>query len=235
MTKRKLLAVFFALMLMFGGLTLSAHATEDMNEDMAKEEAYSEDMHNDEMPAAEHNAENNEGLKKAPDFTAQAADGIEVSLSDYLGQVVVLEWINYECPYVKKHYESGNMQGLQEKYASDVVWLTINSSAEGKQGHYDAEKINELNAEHNNMSMHYLMDSTGEIGQAYDAKTTPHMFVINEDGYIIYEGAIDSIPSADKGDIEKAENYVVAALEAHMAGEDIKTPKTQPYGCSVKY
>lgn len=231
MTTRKLLSVLFAMMLMFGGLTFSAQATEEMNEGMPQEEVYSEDMSQDEMPAEK----NSEGLKQAPDFTAKTADGMEISLSDYRGQVVVLEWINYECPYVKKHYESGNMQGLQERFASDVVWLTVNSSAEGTQGHYDAEKINELNIEHGNMAMHYIMDSSGEIGQAYDAKTTPHMFVINEKGFIIYEGAIDSIPSADKGDVEKAENYVVAALEAHKAGEEISTPKTQPYGCSVKY
>lgn len=172
----------------------------------------------------------------APAFTATTAAGETISLEDFKGQPVVLEWINFDCPYVKKHYNSGNMQALQERYVEEgVAWITINSSAEGKQGHFTGDELKTRMEDNNINATHYVNDVTGEIGKAYDAKTTPHMYVISKDGHIVYQGAIDSIPSADKEDVAKADNYVVAALEAYMAGEDIATPKTQPYGCSVKY
>jgi cytochrome oxidase Cu insertion factor (SCO1/SenC/PrrC family) len=172
----------------------------------------------------------------APDFTLPAATGESISLSDFAGKTVVLEWINFGCPYVRKHYDSGNMQKLQEKYtAQDVVWLSINSSAEGKQGHYEGAELLEKISENNNRANFYLTDVTGEVGHLYGAKTTPHMYVINADSQIIYHGAIDSIPSAEVADIATADNYVEAALDAHLKGEEIATSSTQPYGCGVKY
>lgn len=172
----------------------------------------------------------------APAFTAMNAAGETVNLSDFAGKTVVLEWINYGCPYVQKHYGSGNMQALQEKYtAAGVVWLSINSSAEGKQGYFTGEDLAKQNADHNNKATHYLLDTDGTIGKAYGATATPHMFVIDGEGHIVYQGAIDSISTADKADIEKAENYVTAALDGVAAGTEIATPSTQAYGCGIKY
>lgn len=174
--------------------------------------------------------------KAAPDFTATDSNGKTVKLSDYAGKVVVLEWNNPECPYVVKHYDSGNMQKLQEKYtAKDVVWLTINSSASGKQGNLDAAGANKyLETEKSHQSA-YLLDADGTIGKAYDAKVTPHMFVIDDKGNLVYDGAIDDNDSAKPEDALTAKNYVTAALDATLEGKPIDTSTSKPYGCGVKY
>lgn len=177
-----------------------------------------------------------ETLHVAPNFTLPAATGETINLNDFDGKTVVLEWVNFGCPYVRKHYNSGNMQKLQEKYREQgVIWLSINSSAEGKQGQFEGEELLEKISENSNNADFYLMDTSGEVGHLYGAKTTPHMYVIDANHHIVYQGAIDSIPSADISDIEKADNYVAAALDAHLNGEEVATKSTQPYGCGVKY
>ncbi|HHP7243548.1 MAG TPA: redoxin domain-containing protein [Elainellaceae cyanobacterium] len=172
----------------------------------------------------------------APEFTAVDSMGNTHSLSDFRGQVVVLEWTNHQCPYVGKHYSSGNMQKLQTDATADgAVWLSIISSAPGKQGYVEADKANELTESRDAAPTAVLLDSEGDIGQLYDARTTPHMFVIDEAGLVQYMGAIDSIPTADTADLEKADNYVQAALTSVLASQPVETTATQPYGCSVKY
>ena len=172
----------------------------------------------------------------APDFTLTDTNGKSVKLSDYKGKFVVLEWINFDCPFVIKQYGQGNMQKLQKEYTGKgVVWLSINSSAEGKEGHYDNQQINDLLKQNASGSMAYLQDADGAVGKLYGAKTTPHMYIINPEGKLVYQGAIDSIPSADPADIAKAENYVSKGLDEAMAGQAVSTPTTKSYGCSVKY
>ncbi len=172
----------------------------------------------------------------APDFTLTDTDGNEHSLSDFKGKYVVLEWINHGCPFVKKHYESGNMQKLQSEVTADGgVWLSICSSAEGKQGYYTAEEWKDVNEEHGSKATAVLMDTAGDVGRLYAAKVTPHMFIINPAGTLVYQGAIDSIRSTDPDDIPDAIDYVSAAIEADKAGEPIEHADTPPYGCSVKY
>jgi len=172
----------------------------------------------------------------APDFTLTDSNGNEHKLSDYKGKYVILEWTNFECPFVKKHYQSGNMQSLQKELISDqVIWLSINSSAEGKQGFYSPAEINEIMTNADAHPTAYLMDSEGRVGQLYGAKTTPHMFLINPDGTLIYQGAIDDKPTFDPNDIPTATNYVRNALTAAMKGEAIDPATTTSYGCSVKY
>ena len=175
--------------------------------------------------------------ENAPAFTLTDTNGTEHSLSDFAGKTVVLEWFNRGCPFVyKKHYGSGNMQSLQETYTEKgVVWLTICSSAPGKQGHTDAAGHNKTIEEWNVSSTAFLMDEDGTVGKAYGAKTTPHMFVINGEGEIVYQGAIDDKRSTDPNDIPNSENYVRTALDAVLAGEAVETSSTTPYGCSVKY
>ncbi len=174
--------------------------------------------------------------KTAPGFTLKDSNGKEHSLSDFKGKYVVLEWINFECPFVKKHYNSKNMQNLQKEYTGkDVVWLAVCSSAPGKQGNFDNAEINERLKDHDANLTAYLIDESGDVGRAYGAKTTPHMYVINPEGTLLYAGGIDSIPSADIDDIEDATNYVSAALDAAMGGKEIATKVSKPYGCSVKY
>jgi len=176
-------------------------------------------------------------LREAPAFTLTDADGEEHSLSDFRGKYVVLEWVNFQCPYVRKHYGSGNMQALQRELAGgdDVVWLSVCSSAAGKQGYYEGEQLAEQLASEEHAATAYLIDADGSVGRAYGAKTTPHMFVIDPRGGIVYEGAIDSVRSTSPDDIASATNYVRAALEAARAGEPIEAAVTTPYGCSVKY
>jgi glutathione peroxidase-family protein len=158
------------------------------------------------------------------------------SLSDFNGKYVVLEWINFDCPFVKKHYNSRNMQKLQKTYTEkDVVWLTICSSAPGKQGNFDSDEINERIEDLGGAMTAYLIDADGTVGKSYSAKTTPHMYIINPEGTLIYAGGIDNIPSADEDDISKATNYVSAALDAAMSGKEVATKTSKPYGCSVKY
>ena len=172
----------------------------------------------------------------APDFTLMDSNGNKHSLSDFKGKYVVLEWINFGCPFVKKHYGSGNMQALQEKYTGkDVVWLAICSSAEGKQGYYPTKDINAELEKHNFKATAYLVDESGEVGKMYAAKTTPHMYVINPEGVLLYAGAIDDKPSTDKADIKTANNYVSVMLDDLMAGKKVESKSTTPYGCSVKY
>ncbi len=174
--------------------------------------------------------------EEAPDFTLPNVEGGEVSLSDFRGKYVVLEWINHGCPFVRKFYNPGEMQRLQREYTEKgVIWLAICSSRPGAQGYYtpeDAARVSEEKGAHHTA---YLYDPTGRVGRLYDAKVTPHMYIIAPDGELIYQGAIDSIRSANPADIERAENYVVSALTQHMAGEEVTTPVTTAYGCTVKY
>jgi len=172
----------------------------------------------------------------APEFTATDANGRTHSLSDFRGRTVVLEWTNHDCPYVRKHYETGNMQALQQDATEDgVVWLSIISSAPGKQGHVSAEQAAELTETRDAAPTAVLLDPEGKIGRAYEARTTPHMYVITPDGTLVYKGAIDDRPTARHSDIEGARNYVREALAAMENGEDIAKQVTRAYGCSVKY
>lgn len=174
--------------------------------------------------------------KAAPDFALAGIDGKTYKLSDFKGKYVVLEWNNLDCPFVKKHYGSGNMQALQKKYTDKgVVWLTICSSAEGKQGYYEAAALQEMTKERKLSSTAYLRDADGTVGKLYGAKTTPNMFVVNPEGTLIYAGAIDDKPSPDPNDIPGATNYVAACLDASMAGKAVATKTTVSYGCGVKY
>ena len=173
-----------------------------------------------------------------PDFSLKAHDGKTYKLSDVLaeGNHVVLEWFNNECPYVKKHYDSGNMQKLQKQYTDKgVKWFTVISSAEGKQGYMDAKAATKNKEERKQNATAILLDPTGEVGKLYGAKTTPHMFVINPKGDLVYSGAIDSDSSYRQEAIAKSKNYVVDALDASMSGKKIAKKTTKPYGCAVKY
>ncbi len=172
----------------------------------------------------------------APLFTVASAEGKTVSLADYKGKYVVLEWTNKDCPFVKKHYGSGNMQSVQEKATKlDVVWLTICSSAPGKQGYMTQEDAKQRLKDANMHGTALLLDSDSKVARTYGARTTPHMFVIDPKGIVIYNGAIDDKPTPDPADIKGAKNYVMAALEESMAGKAVSVPKSVPYGCSVKY
>lgn len=175
--------------------------------------------------------------QSAPDFTATTISGETVRLSDLQGQPVVLEWTNHECPYVMKHYDTENMQAAQKEATEEdgAVWLTIVSSAEGKQGHVSDEKAAEIITQQGAHPTAKIMDSSGEIGQTYGAKTTPHMFVINAEGKIVYAGAIDDNPSPRHETVEGAKNYVLATLDSLSAGKPVEPSQTAPYGCSVKY
>ena len=172
----------------------------------------------------------------APAFEATTSGGETVSLSEFRGRTVVLEWTNDGCPFVQKHYDTGNMQATQEAVgAAGGVWLTVISSAPGKQGHVDGARADELTTARDAAPSHVLLDESGEIGAVYGAKTTPHMYVIDGDGVLRYAGAIDDRPSADPKTVEGAENFALAAFNSVKAGESVETPSTKPYGCSVKY
>lgn len=174
--------------------------------------------------------------KPAPDFSVQGSDGKTHKLSDYKGQFVVLEWWNKDCPFVKKHYESGNMQALQKEYTGKkVVWLSVQSSAPKKQGNVSAEEAKKIMAEASASPTTVLLDSSGAVGRAYEAKTTPHMFVIDPKGTLIYMGGIDDQPSADKASLKAAKNFVRMALDEALAGKPVQVASSKPYGCSVKY
>lgn len=172
----------------------------------------------------------------APDFTLVDSHGEKHTLSDYRGKFVVLEWINLDCPFVKKHYKSENMQALQRKYTEKgAAWLVVNSSAEGKQGHCTPEIANKLMKKKDMAVTAFLLDHDGKVGKLYGAKTTPHMYVINPEGVLVYNGAIDDKPTTKLEDVKDAKNYVAMALDAAMNGKDVPVAATQPYGCSVKY
>ena len=172
----------------------------------------------------------------APEFSLPDPTGKMHALSDYRGKFVVLEWFNPGCPFVKKHYGSGNMQQLQKKYtAQGAVWLTISSNAEGKQGYINASNAAEIIAEKKLASTALLLDHEGSVGHAYGARTTPHMFVISPKGELVYSGAIDDNDSPDPEAISSSKNYVAAVLDQGLAGQPITVAATEPYGCSVKY
>jgi peroxiredoxin len=173
---------------------------------------------------------------KAPEFSLKDMNGKDVSLSKYSGKIVVLEWFNPECPFVKKHYNPGSMQNAQKKVVErGGVWLTISSSAEGKQGFLTTESAKSLAASLKLNSTAVLLDHSGMVGRTYGARTTPHMFVIGKDGTLAYAGAVDDHPSVKESDIPGAKSYVLAAFDALAAGESVGTAVTEPYGCSVKY
>lgn len=174
--------------------------------------------------------------KPAPDFTLKDASGKEHKLSDYKGKTVVLEWVNFGCPFVKKHYGSQNMQKLQQA-ATDkgIVWLSICSSAPGKQGHFAGETLTEEIKKEGSKATAYLVDESGEVGKLYGAKTTPEMFVITPEGTLVYGGAIDNNKSPDPSTIAGAKNYVTQALGELAEGKTVSEASTQSYGCSVKY
>ena len=172
----------------------------------------------------------------APDFTLTDSNGKSHSLSQYKGKIVVLEWNNPKCPFVGKHYGSGNMQKQQgDASAAGAVWLTINSSAAGEQGDVSGTQANAYVAKVGGKQTAYLLDPSGKVGHLYGAKTTPHMFVIDKTGVLRYMGGIDSIKSTDKDDVAKATQYVPQALAELAAGKPVSVPTAEPYGCSVEY
>jgi len=172
----------------------------------------------------------------APNFKGMDTNGVQHELSDFLGKTVVLEWTNHDCPYVKKHYDGGNMQSIQKSATDDgVVWLSIVSSASGKQGQLDNATANAVMKDVGSNATARIQDPSGTIGKLYDAKTTPHMFVVDAEGALVYAGAIDSDSSFKPDGIPTATNYVTDALSSIKAGEPIEVSSTQPYGCSVKY
>lgn len=176
--------------------------------------------------------------KMAQDFTLTSHEGKKVSLSDYKGKTVILEWFNHGCPFVRKHYDSRNIPNMQlaQKGNKDVVWLTILSSAKGKQGYLANPKEATAKYKEENMAADgFLLDPTGKVGRMYKAKTTPQFTIIGKDGKIAYAGAIDSISSSSANDIPHAKNYIEMAMDEILAGKPVKLAKTKPYGCSVKY
>jgi hypothetical protein len=174
--------------------------------------------------------------KAAPNFSLNDVDGRIVRLSDFRGKTVVLEWNNPECPFVQKHYGSGNMQKTQAAARRDgVVWLSINSSAAGKQGHMDGAKAKAVIVAQNAQPTNYLLDPKGVVGTGYGAKTTPHLYIVNSSGALVYNGGIDDKPTPNPADISGARNHVLAALGELKAGKAVSVPTSRPYGCAVKY
>lgn len=175
--------------------------------------------------------------KPAPDFEASTANPKQgFKLSNFKGKVIVLEWLNHGCPFVRKHYDSGNMQALQKKYTSkNVVWMSVISSAPGKQGFVTADEARKEMVANKSVATDVILDPEGKVGQLYGAKTTPHMFVINKEGILVYQGAIDDKPDTDKESIPGSKNYVAEALDLTLAGKTVSQGTTKAYGCSVKY
>lgn len=172
----------------------------------------------------------------APGFSLPDSNGKTHSLGDFKGKYVVLEWFNPGCPFVQKHYTSDNMQSLQNEFTGkNVVWLTIDSSAQGKQGYLSPEEANKQMADWKMKPTALLLDPDGKVGHEYAATNTPHMYIIDPGGKLIYSGAIDSKPTADPEDVKGATNYVKSALEEAMAGKPVSTPTSRAYGCSIKY
>ena len=176
---------------------------------------------------------------EAPTFVLMNQDSEMVDLASFKGKKVILEWTNHDCPFVKRHYDTDNMQELQREYTdNDVVWLSIISSAEGKQGYVTKSEAKELTTSRNAHPSHVLFDSDGDVGRLYDAKTTPHMYVIDEKGLLRYQGAIDNLGVTGalfSTDLSKAKNYVRNAMNSLFLGKDVAEKNTRPYGCSVKY
>jgi peroxiredoxin len=172
----------------------------------------------------------------APAFTSTNTGGAAVSLADYKGKLVILEWTNHDCPYVRKHYDTGNMQTLQrEATGAGVVWLTIISSAPGEQGYVKPARADELTQSRKAAPTAVLLDPKGDVGKMYGATNTPHMYIVDKAGVLVYAGAIDDKPTTRRGDVQGANNYVRVALQSVAAGQPVKTPVTQAYGCTVKY
>jgi alkyl hydroperoxide reductase subunit AhpC len=172
----------------------------------------------------------------APDFTLTDVNGQTHTLAQHRGNFTVLEWVNHECPFVVKHYDSGNMPDLQKNYTGKgVVWLSICSSAEGKEGHLSAEEWKKTLVDKKSAATATLIDADGKVGKRYGAKTTPQMFIIDPAGVLVYQGAIDNKPSTDPANIPGSKNYVSTALDEAMAGKPVSEPSTKSYGCSVKY
>lgn len=174
----------------------------------------------------------------APDFTLSGLNPKmkNISLSDFKGKIIVLEWLNHGCPFVRKHYDSGNMQSLQRKYTGqNVIWLSIISSAPGKQGYVDDKGALKEKAENKASPTDILLDPEGKVGKLYGAKTTPHMYIIDKAGTLVYQGAIDDRADSDKNSIPSAKNYVASALDELILGKKITAHTTKSYGCAVKY
>ncbi len=172
----------------------------------------------------------------APDFTAIDSNGATQQLSAQRGSTVILEWTNHDCPFVRKHYDTTNMQALQnDAKAQDIVWWSVISSAPGKQGYVSPAEANALTASRNAAPAAVLLDSDGKVGRLYGARTTPHMYIIDPEGTLVYMGGIDDNPSANPADVKTAKNYVRVALAAMDSGQAVEPASTRPYGCSVKY
>ena len=171
----------------------------------------------------------------APAFSVTDLDGKPANLADFKGKTVVLEWNNFGCPFVQKHYRSGNMQALQKRYGDDVVWLTVNSTNASSSEYRKPAALQSTLKDFGAHPARYLMDDPGAVGMAYGAKTTPHMFIIDPQGTVVYNGAIDDKRSTDLDDVKTAKNYVAAALDEMKAGKPVSVASTAPYGCSVKY
>jgi peroxiredoxin len=171
----------------------------------------------------------------APAFAVTDLAGKPVKLEDFKGKTVVLEWHNFGCPFVQKHYKSGNMQALQKKYGKDVVWLAVNSTNKSASDWMDPAPLTAELKKFDAQPAAYLVDEPGKMGMAYGAKTTPHMYIIDPQGKVVYNGAIDDKRSANPEDVKTAKNFVVAALDEMKAGKPVSTPSTAPYGCTVKY
>ena len=172
----------------------------------------------------------------AQDFKLTDVNGKTVQLSQFRGKTVVLEWHNPGCPFVAKHYDSGNMQATQKNARQKgAVWLTINSGAKGKQGHMTGPEAKALIAKQDIQSSNYLLDAKGLVGKAYGARTTPHMYIVDGSGTQVYQGGIDDKPTANPADIKDARNHVLAALKETKSGDQVSVAQSRPYGCSVKY
>ncbi len=171
----------------------------------------------------------------APAFVLKDLNGKSVQLADFRGKTVVLEWHNPGCPFVQKHYDTANMPNLQRKVAKDVVWLAVNSTNTEHRDHRDPAGYASYMKEKGADAIPYLLDPDGKVGRAYAAATTPHMYIIDKSGQLIYNGAIDSIRSANPADVPKATNYVALALDEVKSGKSLSNASTTPYGCSVKY
>ena len=179
------------------------------------------------------------GELTAPSFQLMNQNGENIELDSFKGKKVILEWTNHDCPFVQRHYETSNMQNLQEKYTEEgVIWLSIISSAEGKQGYVSPDEAIELTNSRSAKPSHVLFDTSGEVGKMYKAKTTPHMYIIDENQKLQYQGAIDNMGRTGalfNTDLSKAKNYVVAAMNDLASGLSVQESKTRPYGCSIKY